>query len=79
MILPKLFQVTYPGPGGKEMVTQLYFEGHNSDGFKEKQRNQVKKVVGGRVTFHIYPENFESLNPTANGCPFKFYYGKRGF
>jgi len=68
------YKVTYPD--GEEMVTQLYFEGHNSDRFKGYQRNQVKKVVpseaGGRVTFHIYPENFASLKFAANGCPFEF-------
>jgi len=62
------YKVTYPG--GKEMVTQLYFEGHNSD---REQRNQVKEVVPvvpgfGRVTFHIYPENFENLRIAS--CPF---------
>jgi len=66
------YKVTYPS--GEEMVTQLYFEGHNSNGL---ERNQVKEVVpdadgGGRVTFHIYPENFESLKLAANGCPFEF-------
>jgi len=60
------YKVTYPG--GEEMVTQLYFEGHNSNGLRESQRNQVKEVVGGRVTFHIYPENFENLQLAS--CPF---------
>ena len=63
--------MTYPS--GEEMVTQLYFEGHNTDGFNGNQRNQVKElvpdeVVGGRVTFHIYPENFASLQFAS--CPF---------